>query len=85
MSLTQRQKVVPPVPSDSRLLDYSQGIQLNLSGLFEAAHVHPVQTSAPTASAGNPGDILIVNLSGSVFLYVKVTTSSWFKVALTAA
>ena len=84
MPLSQPQRVVPPVPSDTRLLDFSQGVQLNLSSLFNSAHNHTVQSVAPAAKAGNLGDIYIVNLSGTVYLYVKATTTSWYRVALTA-
>jgi len=83
--INQPLKLAPPLPSDVRLLDYTQGVNLNLGALFAAAHTHSIQTVAPTSTQGSLGDITIVNLSGTFYLYVKGTSTQWYKVALTAA
>jgi len=57
-------------------------IQRNLEDLFLFAHQHVVRDSAPNDSEGSPGDIFLVNLNGTGYLYAKFPTLGWKRVAL---
>lgn len=59
-------------------------VQKSFEQLFGFAHDHLVRQSAPTSRDGMPGDIVPVNLSGVYYLYVKMTSTVWARVALTA-
>jgi len=59
-------------------------LQKSLDQLFGYAHEHLVKTTAPTSKDGIPGDIVPVNLSGTYYLYIKITSTVWARVALTA-
>lgn len=62
----------------------SSVVQQNLEELFEFAHDHVVWPSFPTASAGAPGDMAIVDDGTAVYFVVK-TSRGWFRsAALTA-
>lgn len=80
MSLSQASKVVPPLPSDVTLSNFSQIIQSNMQALFQAAHVHKLITAAPKANDGNVGDIYLYDDGTSIFVYVK-TNRGWAKSA----
>lgn len=83
MSLSQGQKVTPPIQQDPELVDFSQLIQGNLQTLFQAAHVHVGQqgvlSAAPTSNMGGVGDILIAVVSGSAYLYFKTDAKTWYR------
>lgn len=83
MPLDQRQKISPPTSNDiNSLKDFASVIQYALDELFEEGHNHTVKTSAPTDSDGSVGDIWVVELSGVGYLYVKLPTLGWKRVAL---
>lgn len=83
MATEQSFPVVPPGPTDGKLLDFSEVVQRNLSTLFEVSHTHVVRTTAPTLSELEIGVPLTVNLSGVYYIYVKVSTTQLARVALT--
>jgi hypothetical protein len=80
--MMQARKVTPPISSDGGLVDFSSIVQSNLQQLFGSAHTHVgingVLLSAPASNAGLVGDIVIVNVLGTVSLYFKVTASQWY-------
>ena len=57
-------------------------VQRNLEDLFLAAHEHTVRDSAPSDSEGEAGDVFLVNLNGTGYLYAKFPTLGWKRVAL---
>lgn len=59
-------------------------VQKSFEQLFGFAHDHLVRTTAPTSREGTPGDMTPVNLSGTYYLYIKMTSTVWARVALTA-
>ena len=59
-------------------------VQKSFDQLFGFAHDHLVRTAAPTSRDGMSGDLVPVNLSGTYYLYVKMTSTVWARVALTA-
>lgn len=83
MAIAQEQPIVPPIATDKFLLDFAKIIQANVRELFQAAHNHVsrngVLTAAPKPTDGNPGDILIGQISGSTYLFVKADRSHWFR------
>ena len=87
MSKKQKFPIAPPLSVDkenftSFLADLTSVIQRNLEDLFFDAHLHDIRTSAPANTDGNIKDILIVNLSGTYYLYVKVAPTLWKRVVL---
>lgn len=54
-----------------------------LQQLFLNSHKHILtQTTAPTSSDGTLGDIYIITISGTDYLYCKTSAGVWKKVAL---
>lgn len=54
-----------------------------LQQLFSISHFHILtQTTAPTSSDGKSGDIYIITVSGTDYLYCKTAAGVWKKVAL---
>jgi hypothetical protein len=54
-----------------------------LQQLFLNSHYHILtQTSAPKASDGSKGDIYIITVSGTDYLYCKTSAGVWKRVAL---
>lgn len=49
--------------------------------LYQSAHDHPIQSTAPAATDGSAGAIVIVDTGTAQSLYVK-TASGWKSVAL---
>jgi hypothetical protein len=82
MAIEQSFQVVPPSSADKESLnDYTEIIQRNLDALYGAAHTHGVRTSAPDSQDGEQNDIVIVNLEGTYYLYVKVSNTQWARTA----
>jgi len=83
MPLDQRQKVSPPTGVDIKSLkDFASIIQYAFDDLFQDAHIHSLRTTAPSASDGEVGDIFLVELSGVGYIYAKLPTLGWKRVAL---
>ncbi len=80
--MAQKRKVTPPIPTDKELVDFSSIVQGSLEDLFGSAHVHVGQngvlTAAPAANEGAVGDIVIVNVAGTVSLYFKPAKAQWY-------
>jgi hypothetical protein len=81
MARQQRRPLAPPLETDKLFRDYTAVIQDNLDELFNVAHVHTVRTTVPLASEGSVGDIVIVNLTGTYYIYAKVDSAVWKKTA----
>ena len=82
MPKQQRIEVAPPLAEDKEFQDFASVVQNNFVDLFQVAHDHPLHTSAPTTSEGNIGDIQLVNLSGTYYIYAKVAIATWKRVVL---
>lgn len=82
MSMKQARRVVPPVPGDFKLENFSSIIQKCFEVLFQAAHVHTIVTSAPSVNDGNIGDIYLGDLTAGKKLYAKFS-DGWYEVSLT--
>lgn len=83
MARKQKTPLVPPILDDKKSLsDYSSIIQRNFEDLFNDDHTHNLKTTVPSSTDGSPQDIIIVNLSGTYYLYVKVSTTLWKRIAL---
>lgn len=83
MSIAQEQPIVPPQATDKVLIDFSGIIQKSFSALFQAGHLHvgrngPI-TAEPLSTDGTPGDVTIGVVAGSVYLYVKIDRSHWYR------
>lgn len=76
--LKQSSPVVPPLPSDSKLSNFSQIIQSSFLTLFQAAHIHQVISEAPSDRAGAVGDIYLFDDGTNIYLYIK-TSRGWAK------
>ena len=83
MATTQQFQVQPPTAEDTKLTDFAEVIQRNVSRLFDLSHEHPVRTEAPTTSDLMIGVPVTVLLSGTYYLYVKVSSTQLARVALT--
>jgi hypothetical protein len=83
MSRTQKRPLAPPSEADSenKLKDFTQVIQESLEDLFEFSHTHDHLTDVPADTDGQVGDIKIVTVAGSRYLYAK-TPDGWFRTAL---
>jgi hypothetical protein len=79
---TQKRAVSPPLETDKTLQDFAEVIQGNFRDVFQDVHVHPSKTAAPSATDGQVGDIFMVKVSSTWYLYAKVDNSTWKKVAL---
>ena len=82
MPKQQRVEVAPPLVEDKEFQDFASVVQNNFVDLFQVAHDHPLHTAAPTASEGTIGDIQLVDLSGTYYIYAKVATAIWKRVLL---
>jgi hypothetical protein len=83
MPQDQRQKISPPTNNDLKSLnDFASVVQYAFEDLFETAHIHSVRTTAPTDNDGSVGDIMLVELSGVGYIYAKLPTLGWKRVAL---
>jgi len=67
----QRKFVVPPSGNDKDLKDFSSSVQQNLREIFENLHIHRVLKEAPTAEEGSIGEIALVTLESTTYLYAK--------------
>ena len=68
----QQFPVSPPLALDVQTLkDYTSVIQKNLRDLFNTSHNHPLMTSAPANTDGNIGDVILVQLDTSPYLYIR--------------
>lgn len=84
MSSQQEFQVVPPLEYDRELLrDFAEIIQRNLKNLFDLSHSHSVRTTAPTVKELEVGVPVTVNLSGSYYLYTRVSSTQMVRVGLT--
>lgn len=77
MARQQRRPLAPPIESDKLFRDFTSVIQSNLDDLFNDAHTHSVRTSVPLGTEGVVGDIEIVNLLGTYYIYAKVNSTTW--------
>lgn len=63
--------------------DFVSVLKNILQQLFSNSHFHIlVQTTAPTASDGKKGDIYVLTVGGTDYLYCKTSAGVWKKVAL---
>ena len=81
MARQQRRPLAPPLETDKLFRDYTSVIQSNLDDLYNDSHRHAIRTSIPLETDGSIGDITIVNLSGTYYIYVKVALAVWKKTA----
>jgi hypothetical protein len=83
MALRQAQPIKPPVTEDKGLIDFAEVIQRSFTLLFQDGHAHVgaqgILTVNPKSTDGDVGDILIGNISGSIYLFFKVTTNTWYR------
>ena len=82
MATSQQFPVAPPSQSDSKLQDFAEVIQRNVSRLFDLSHEHPVRTVVPTTSELSVGVPVTVLINGTYYLYVKVSATQLARVAL---
>lgn len=78
MSLSQASPVVPPVPTDRTLNNFSQVIQNSFKTLFQAGHIHNVISVVPKKNDGAVGDIYLFDDGTNIYLYIK-TSRGWAK------
>lgn len=83
MATTQQFPVSPPTAEDTKLADFAEVIQRNVSRLFDLSHEHPVRTAVPTTSELTIGVPVTVLVSGTYYIYVKVSATQLARVALT--
>lgn len=84
MASPQEFPVSPPLPGDREaLLDFSEVVQRNTKALFDLSHTHYVRDTVPTVDELDPGVPAVVNLSGTFYLYVRVSATQLARVALT--
>jgi len=85
MSLDQRIPIPPLLGTDEKSIkDTFAAFQQNFNDIFEAAHQHNYRTTAPSDEEGASGDIALVNLSSTYYLYVKFPSPIfWTRVQLT--
>lgn len=84
MASQQEFQVSPPLETDKETLqDFSEIIQRNLQKLFELAHEHRTRDSEPKAKDLDIGIPIVVNLSGTYYLYVKINDTQLARTALT--
>jgi hypothetical protein len=81
MAKQQRRPLAPPLETDKLFRDYTSVIQSNFDDIFNDAHTHPLRTSIPLATEGIIGDIVLVNLLGTYYIYAKVDNAVWKKTA----
>lgn len=63
--------------------DFVSVLKNVLQQLFLKSHSHILtQTTAPNSSDGSKGDIYIITVGGTDYLYCKTATGVWKKVAL---
>jgi len=82
MSETQTTPVSAPLPTDDKLQVFATVLQQNLFDLFNYAHTHTPTNVVPTNTQGNVGDISIVQIGTSYYLYAKVSKTLWKRVLL---
>ena len=56
-------------------------IQRNFQDLFEYAHEHSFRITIPSASEGTVGDLVLVYINNTCYLYAKLPVG-WKKVTL---
>lgn len=83
MSTKQPFQVSAPTPDDSLLQDFAEVINRNISRLFDLSHTHPVRTTVPLATDLQVGVPVTVLVSGTYYIYVKVSDTQLARVALT--
>jgi hypothetical protein len=84
MASPQEFPLAPPLPHDRETLqDFAEVAQRNLRDLFELSHEHTIRTTEPLASELQAGVPVVVNLSGTYYLYVRVSDTQVARVALT--
>lgn len=76
--LSQPAPIVPPLPTDSRLVGFAQIVQSSFGTLFQAGHVHRVISAEPRANSGEVGDIYLFDDNTTIYLYIK-TSRGWAK------
>lgn len=69
--------------SASDMPDFVSVLKNILQQLFSNSHTHILtQTTAPNTSDGKKGDIYIIAVGGTDYLYCKTSAGIWKKVAL---
>jgi hypothetical protein len=85
MAISQSPQVNPPLSTDKELTDYSAILQRLFKQLFQAAHTHVgkngILMTVPTASQGSIGDVVIGIVSGTAYIFFKVTDTDWYKIS----
>jgi len=76
--IKQSSPIVPPLPSDTRLSNFSQVIQSSFLSLFQAAHIHQVISTVPNSRTGIVGDVYLFDDGTNIYLYIK-TSRGWAK------
>ena len=83
MARSQQEQKIVPVEFDAQGLDkLTTLIQLNFERVYDNLHTHGVKTAAPASTDGAIGDVFLVDLSGTPYIYAKLS-SGWARVALT--
>ena len=66
--------------ANPELSDMASSTDRLLDILFQAGHEHSVRTTAPIATEGTNGDIILVELSGAPYIYIKFPTLGWKRI-----
>lgn len=84
--LSNKEQVAPVEVTDKGAVsvtgvrDLTSTIQRNFDILFEAGHIHSTRTTAPGAKDGSTGDIILVELGTSAYIYIKFPTLGWKRI-----
>lgn len=82
MARSDQEAKVVPVAFDQKGLDTVVTMtQLNLERIYDKLHEHPVGTDVPASSDGTVGDVRLVDVSGTPYIYAKLS-AGWARVAL---
>ena len=83
MAKQQKRPIAPPLTSDQQTLnDFTSVVQDNFKDLFSAAHSHGLRTTIPAFNEGQIGDISLVFIDPSYYIYAKVTSTAWMRIIL---
>lgn len=69
--------------SASDMSDFISVLKNILQQLFTKSHAHIlIKTTAPSASDGSAGDMYIITISGTDYIYCKTSAGVWKKATL---